>query len=112
SEPVLQRDQLLWQSSAAHSRDRTVLRDCNEPFDHSGGLHLLQGNLGRAVIKVSAVKPEHRCIEAPALVFDEQDELLAAFRAGELERDFVAVLRYQGPRANGMPELHQLTPAL
>ncbi|MDY6983808.1 MAG: dihydroxy-acid dehydratase, partial [Pseudomonadota bacterium] len=77
-----------------------------------GGLHLLKGNLGRGVIKISAVKPEHRKVTAPALVFDEQERLLAAFRAGELDRDMVAVVRYQGPHANGMPELHKLTPTL
>src|SRR5690606_8258124 len=82
------------------------------PFDESGGLHLLQGNLGRAVIKISAVAPAHRSVEAPALVFEEQEDLLAAFRRGELERDFVAVVRNQGPHANGMPELHQLSPTL
>jgi len=73
---------------------------------------LLRGNLGRAVIKTSAVKPEHRVVEAPALVFDDQEALMAAFDRGELRRDFVAVVRYQGPRANGMPELHKLTPPL
>jgi phosphogluconate dehydratase len=111
-EPVLEDAELHWRPAPASSRNPDVLRDCSEPFDHSGGLHLLQGNLGRAIIKVSAVKPEHRCIEAPALVFDDQEELLAAFRAGALECDFVAVLRYQGPQANGMPELHKLTPTL
>ena len=73
---------------------------------------MLRGNLGRAVIKTSAVKPEHRVVEAPALVFDDQEALMAAFDRGELRRDFVAVVRYQGPRANGMPELHKLTPPL
>ncbi|MGA0806031.1 MAG: dihydroxy-acid dehydratase, partial [Pseudohongiellaceae bacterium] len=103
---------LAWSAVATSTRDATVLRCCDAPFDASGGLHRLSGNLGRAIIKVSAVKPEHRRIEAPALVFDEQEDLLAAFRAGLLERDFVAVLRFQGPQANGMPELHQLTPTL
>jgi phosphogluconate dehydratase len=73
---------------------------------------LLQGNLGRSVVKVSAVKPEHRVVRAPAVVVSDQQDLLALFNAGELERDFVAVVRYQGPRANGMPELHKLTPPL
>jgi phosphogluconate dehydratase len=73
---------------------------------------VLTGNLGRAVIKTSAVKPEHRVVEAPARVFDSQEALQAAFKRGELDRDFVAVMRFQGPRANGMPELHKLTPAL
>ncbi|MGL6069627.1 MAG: dihydroxy-acid dehydratase, partial [Craterilacuibacter sp.] len=82
------------------------------PFQSDGGLKLLTGNLGRAVIKVSAVSPERRRIRAPARVFHDQDALLDAFKHGELEQDMVAVLRFQGPRANGMPELHQLTPAL
>jgi phosphogluconate dehydratase len=75
-------------------------------------LRLLSGNLGRAVIKVSAVKPQHRIVEAPAIVFDSQEAFMRAYKAGELDRDFIAVVRYQGPRANGMPELHALTPAL
>jgi phosphogluconate dehydratase len=113
SAPVLlDGDTLAWQNVSTQSRDESVLRCHQTPFDSHGGLHRLRGNLGRAIIKVSAVKPEHRYVEAPALVFDEQEELLAAFRAGALERDFVAVLRYQGPHANGMPELHKLTPAL
>ena len=86
------------------------MRPRSAPFSADGGLKLMSGNLGRAVIKTSAVQAEHLVIEAPALVFDDQDELLAAFKAGELERDFVAVVRFQGPRANGMPELHKLTP--
>jgi phosphogluconate dehydratase len=94
------------------SLDTTVLRDSLQPFATTGGIHLLTGNLGRGIIKVSAVKPEHRLIEAPALVFAEQADLIAAFKAGALNQDFIAVLRYQGPRANGMPELHQLTPTL
>jgi phosphogluconate dehydratase len=89
-----------------------VLRPAADPFSADGGLKLLKGNLGRAVIKVSAVKPEYRVVEAPAIVFDDQDALLAAFGRGELTRDFVAVVRFQGPRANGMPELHRLTPPL
>ncbi|MFN6169125.1 MAG: dihydroxy-acid dehydratase, partial [Burkholderiales bacterium] len=77
-----------------------------------GGLRVLRGNLGRSVIKVSAVKPQHHIVEAPAMVFDDQDHVLAAFKRGELQKNFVAVVRFQGPRANGMPELHKLTPAL
>jgi phosphogluconate dehydratase len=78
----------------------------------SGGLQLLHGNIGRAMIKISAVKPEHQVVRAPAIVFDTQEQVMQAFQAGELERDFVAVIRNQGPRANGMPELHKLTPPL
>ncbi|MGB7480632.1 MAG: dihydroxy-acid dehydratase, partial [Burkholderiaceae bacterium] len=88
------------------------LRPAAAPFSADGGLRLLTGNLGRAVIKVSAVQPQHRVVEAPALLFDSQEQMMEAFKAGRLQRDFVAVVRYQGPRANGMPELHALTPAL
>ena len=81
-------------------------------FSPNGGLKMLDGNLGRAVIKTSAVKPERHVIEAPAVIFHSQDDLMAAFKAGELEKDFVAVVRFQGPQAIGMPELHKLTPPL
>jgi len=111
-EPILNSGLLTWQESPAQSLDTTVLRSAGQPFDNSGGLHVVKGNLGRGIVKLSAVKPEHRKVSAPALVFEEQDALLAAFKAGELERDFIAVVRWQGPRANGMPELHKLTPAL
>lgn len=111
-EPHLREGQLHWQPAPTASLDRNVLRGCDEPFDRSSGLHLLHGNLGRGIIKVSAVKPEHRVIEAPAIVFDDQNDVVAAFEAGKLEQDFVAVVRYQGPRAKGMPELHKLTPSL
>ena len=111
-EPRLRGKQLEWTPAPLQSLDPNVLGNMAKPFDPSGGLHLVSGNLGRGVVKISAVKPEHRKVTAPALVFDEQERLLAAFRAGELERDMVAVIRYQGPRANGMPELHKLTPTL
>jgi phosphogluconate dehydratase len=111
-EPALEGGELVWREGAAASLDTKILRPVNDPFDAEGGIRLLTGNLGRAVIKASAVKPEHRLIEAPAKVFDDQDDLLAAFQAGELTGDFVAVVRFQGPRANGMPELHNLTPTL
>jgi phosphogluconate dehydratase len=88
------------------------VRTAAHPFDQSGGLRLLKGNLGRSVIKISAVPEDRHIIEAPAIVFDAQEELLEAFDRGELERDFVAVVRFQGPKANGMPELHKLTPPL
>ncbi|MEI7949877.1 MAG: phosphogluconate dehydratase [Gammaproteobacteria bacterium] len=111
-EPKLAGTHLVWEPAPAGSRDDTVLRDCNSAFAASGGLHLVTGNLGRGIIKLSAVNAEHRVIDAPALVFAEQQELINAFQAGALNHDFIAVLRYQGPRANGMPELHQLTPIL
>jgi phosphogluconate dehydratase len=97
---------------ATTSYDETVLRPVANPFRPDGGLRALSGNLGRAVIKVSAVPAERSVIEAPAVVFDEQDQIKTAFERGELDRDFVAVVRFQGPRANGMPELHKLTPVL
>jgi phosphogluconate dehydratase len=92
--------------------DDTVVRTAAEPFGATGGLKLLEGNLGRSVIKVSAVPADKHVIEAPAQVFDAQEDLLHAFKAGTLEKDFIAVVRWQGPRANGMPELHKLTPPL
>ena len=103
---------LVWREAAAASLDETVLRDAKNPFQATGGLRVLEGPLGRAVIKTSAVAPERHVIEAPARVFHDQEELHAAFRCGELDRDFVAVLRFQGPSANGMPELHKLMPPL
>lgn len=104
---------LVWREGPTESLDKSVLRSVADPFSPDGGLRVLHGNLGRSVVKTSAVEPDHRVVEAPAVVFDDQDDLLAAFAAGELDgRDLVAVVRYQGPRANGMPELHKLTPAL
>jgi phosphogluconate dehydratase len=111
-EPWLDDGALVWRDGATESLDRDIVRPVRDPFAPDGGLKLLTGNLGRGVIKVSAVKPEHRVVSAPAIVFDDQDELLAAFKRGDLERDFVAVIRFQGPAANGMPELHKLTPTL
>ena len=103
---------VTWRPAVAASANTDIVRPVSEPFAPDGGLKLLDGNLGRAVIKISAVKREHHLIDAPAIVFESQDDFLDRFKAGELARDFVAVLRFQGPRANGMPELHRLTPAL
>ncbi len=111
-EPWLDDLALRWREPPTQSRDADIVRGVADPFDREGGLRRLQGNLGRAVVKVSAVAPEFRHIEAPARVFDSQDALLAAFKADQLAGDFVAVVRWQGPRANGMPELHKLTPTL
>jgi phosphogluconate dehydratase len=111
-EPALANGELSWRTPVAISPDRSVLRSSADPFDSEGGLRLLRGNLGRAVMKVSAVPPGRRSVEAPALVFDDQEDFLAAFKRGALARDFIAVLRFQGPKANGMPELHKLTPQL
>lgn len=111
-EPVFEGEQLVWRDVPKDSADKDVLRPVAEAFSADGGLKLLKGNIGRSVIKISAVKPQHRLVEAPAIVFHSQDAFMQAFKAGELDRDFVAVLLFQGPRANGMPELHALTPAL
>jgi phosphogluconate dehydratase len=111
-EPWLSPEGVAWRPAPTESGDTSVLRPASDPFSADGGLKLMRGNLGRSVIKTSAVKSEHRVVEAPARVFDGQDEVLKAFEAGELARDVIVVVRYQGPRANGMPELHKLTPAL
>jgi phosphogluconate dehydratase len=111
-EPGLEDGKLVWRDAAPETLDRDILRPASDPFDRAGGLKLLTGNLGRAVIKVSAVAPQHRTVEAPAVVFHDQKEFLDAFKRGELERDLIAVMRFQGPKANGMPELHKLTPPL
>jgi phosphogluconate dehydratase len=103
---------LRWRALPAASGDDAIVRPAVAPFSDSGGLKLLAGNLGRAVIKVSAVPDDRHIVEAPAIVFDSQEALQAAFKAGALERDFIAVVRFQGPHANGMPELHKLTPPL
>ncbi|MEN3294124.1 MAG: phosphogluconate dehydratase [Burkholderiales bacterium] len=112
AEPFLEGGKVVWKPAPEVSADESVLRPAAAPFSSDGGLKLLTGNLGRSVIKISAVKPQHRVVEAPALVFDSQEAFMHAFKAGELDRDFVAVVRFQGPHANGMPELHALTPAL
>ncbi len=110
-EPALVDGALAWQH-VAESKDDTIVRPASQPFSATGGLKLLQGNLGRSVIKVSAVPEDRHVIEAPARVFDSQEDLHTAFNAGELDRDVICVVRWQGPQANGMPELHKLTPPL
>ena len=112
NEPQLVDGGLHWDDAKRVSGDETVLRPAAKPFAGNGGLKLLDGNIGRAVIKVSAVKPEHHIVEAPAVIFHCQDEFITAFDAGNLDRDLIAVIRFQGPKANGMPELHKLTPLL
>ncbi len=111
-EPRLEDGELVWRDTVKESLDLSILRPASDPFDREGGLRLVQGDLGRAVIKISAVKPENRIVEAPAAVFETQEDALQAFKDGKLDRDVVVVLRFQGPRANGMPELHSLSPAL
>ncbi|MFM6852486.1 MAG: dihydroxy-acid dehydratase, partial [Sphingopyxis sp.] len=110
--PMMDGDALVWRDAPATSGDDSLLRPVAAPFAADGGMRLLSGNLGRCVIKTSAVAEERLTIEAPARVFHDQDDVLVAFKAGELERDVVVVVRFQGPRANGMPELHKLTPSL
>ena len=111
-EPHLEKEQLSWKLSQTESRDDTVLASAQSPFDREGGLRLLQGNLGRGVIKLSAVGTDDRFIRGQAVVIDDQHALKQKFESGELNRNCVVVLRFQGPRANGMPELHKLTPTL
>jgi phosphogluconate dehydratase len=112
AEPELVEDALVWRLAPAVSRDLSILRPVSAPFRADGGMRLVQGNLGRGTFKTSAVAPERWTIEAPARVFEDQAEVNAAFKRGELDRDVVVVVRFQGPRANGMPELHKLTPPL
>ena len=111
-EPVLQNERLVWRDAPESSADETMLRSPSDPFSADGGMRLVSGNLGRATFKTSAVDEPRWTIEAPVRVFDDQNDALAAFKAGELERDVIIVIRFQGPAANGMPELHKLTPPL
>ncbi|MBU6449953.1 MAG: phosphogluconate dehydratase, partial [Rhodospirillales bacterium] len=111
-EPYLQDGELAWRDPPAVSGDETVLRSAANPFQPTGGLALLRGNLGQCVVKTSAVAPERHIVEAPCRVFHAQEDVQAAFKAGELNRDIVVVVRFQGPKANGMPELHKLMPPL
>jgi phosphogluconate dehydratase len=111
-EPKLENGELGWRDAQADSLDKDILRPVDEPFDKEGGLRVVDGNIGRAIVKVSAVSEEHYRVSAPARVFHSQAAFTEAFNKGELEMDFVAVLPYQGPSANGMPELHKLTPYL
>lgn len=111
-EPKLIDGKLTWEPVPKQSLDKEVLSTVKTPFATGGGLHVMKGNLGRGIAKLSAVSEDHQVVEAPAVVFDDQEDFLAAFKRGELEKDFIAVIRFQGPRANGMPELHKLTPPL
>lgn len=111
-DPIFADDALTWQDGTAHSLNDKILRPASDPFQATGGLKRLTGTLGTAVMKVSAVAPEHRVVEAPVRVFADQEDVKTAFKAGELTGDLVVVVRFQGPKANGMPELHSLTPLL
>ena len=112
NEPFLQNDDLIFKSGTEHSIDESILKPAHSPFLTTGGIKCLTGNLGNSVIKVSTVNQDHFYIKAPAVVFDSQEEFLDAFKKNELNRDCIVVLPFQGPKQNGMPELHQLTPAL
>lgn len=111
-EPALKDNSLVFNEGATVSRDKNVVSSVETPFSKEGGMTLLEGNIGRSIIKTSALKEEHLYVKAPAVVFTTQEELKEAFRKGELEKDFVAVVKFQGPKANGMPELHGLLPSL
>ncbi len=111
-EPRLVDGELIWEEGSGASLDLSVVGTVEKPFSSSGGLHLIHGNLGRGMSKISAVAEQHQIVEAPAMVFDDQDDVVAAFKRGEMEKDVIVVLRFQGPKANGMPELHKLTPLL
>ena len=113
SEPKLGEDKsIIWQKAPNNPANAKILAKSDKPFAKSGGLKILRGNLGEGVAKISAVKPEHQIIEAPAMVFHDQIEIVEAFKAGRLDMDFIAILRFQGPKARGMPELHKMTPPL
>ncbi|MEX0285352.1 MAG: dihydroxy-acid dehydratase, partial [Paracoccaceae bacterium] len=113
ADPVFADGKLTWTAGPTHSLNDKILRPANDPFQPTGGLKRLTGSLGTSVMKVSAVAPEHHVVEAPVRVFHDQDEAKAAFKAGELnDGDVIVVVRFQGPRAIGMPELHSLTPML
>ena len=111
-EPGLENDALVWNNAPSKPRDDAMLRPASDPFQPDGGIRLLEGNLGRCIMKISAVEQDRWTIEAPARVFSTQEDVLKAFKAGELDQDVIVAVRFQGPRANGMPELHKLTPAL
>jgi phosphogluconate dehydratase len=111
-EPKLVDGKLIWEEGPGKSLDEKVIGTIKNPFQSTGGLHLIHGNLGRGMSKISAVSEKHQIVEAPAMVFDDQDDVVAAFKRGEMEKDLIVVLRFQGPKANGMPELHKLTPLL
>ena len=111
-EPKINNHELIWTDGPIASLNESIVRPATNPFSNNGGIKILKGNIGRSVIKTAAVAEENFIIEAPAIVFDEQLDLIAAFKRGELEKDFIAVIPFQGPKQNGMPELHQLTPTL
>lgn len=112
TEPKMAENEVVFEKGAEKSHNTSILRPVEEPFMKTGGIQLLTGNIGRSVIKISAVDEANRRVEAPAIVFDTQEAFIRSFKKGELNKDFVAVIPFQGPKQNGMPELHQLTPSL
>ena len=111
-EPKLENGEIVYREGPKTSLNESIIRSVDNPFQATGGLKVLKGNLGNSVIKTSAVLPENHTVKAEAIVFDDQDDLLKAFKAGELDKDFIAVIPFQGPQQKGMPELHKLTPSL
>ena len=111
-EPKMVDDKLVWEVGPEKTLDPGVISSVKAPFASGGGLHVMKGNLGRGMSKISAVDPKHRVVQAPAMVFDYQDDVVAAFKRGDLNKDVIVVLCFQGPKSNGMPELHKLTPPL
>ena len=111
-EPRIENDEIVWVEGSKNTLNEAILRSAMDPFQFEGGIKILKGNIGRSVSKVSAVSKEFLFIEAPAIVFNEQEDLIEAFKRDELNKDFIAVIPFQGPKQNGMPELHQLTPTL
>jgi phosphogluconate dehydratase len=109
---VLDNGQLKWVDGVSESGDKEVIATVAQPFKADGGLKTLKGNLGTSVIKTSSLHNDNCAVQAPAVVFEDQHDLQAAFDAGDLDKDFIAVVRFQGPKARGMPELHKLTPPL
>ncbi len=111
-EPRIENGEIVWVEGSKNTLNESILRSALNPFHFEGGIRIMKGNIGRSVIKTSAVATEHLFIEAPAIVFEEQEDLIKAFKNDELNKDFIAVIPFQGPKQNGMPELHQLTPTL
>jgi phosphogluconate dehydratase len=110
--PTLNDGELRWEAGPKSTLDPEIISSVAQPFAAGGGMHVMHGNLGRGISKTSAVAEKHQVVTAPAVVFDDQLDVVAAFKRGELEKDCIVVLRFQGPKANGMPELHKLTPIL
>ena len=111
-EPKIKANKLVWEEGPKKSLNESIIRKVSNPFQLKSGLRMMSGNIGRAVMKISAIDSKQMIIQAEAIVFEEQEDLIKAFKNKELDKDFIAVLPFQGPKQNGMPELHQLTPTL